>query len=212
MTPRMKTLGSLGVAILLALTTAQDARAQFVKNLVKSAGVTASVGYVHPVDSDVDAGAAFGLSLSLAPSSGWGVAGNLGWFAGDLRLDGTKVGTAHVRPLMLGVGYGWTSGRVTTSASLTAGVSFNSTGVDPKYRDAFGPGTSVDLHMDNSWCVRPSLKVEYAITPKFAVAGWTSYFITKINSSLVTPLGTVTDKWNATSFIVSAGVTFYPFK
>ncbi|HEX6975578.1 MAG TPA: outer membrane beta-barrel protein [Vicinamibacterales bacterium] len=198
--------------VLVSLLSARSAPAQYVKKLVRSVGVTASVGVVEATDSDVETGTTFGLALSLAPSSGWGLAGNLGWFSGDLRLNGTKVARAHVRPLMLGAGYTWMRGRLSTTAAVTAGISFNSVDLDTPYRDAFGPGERVSLDVDNSFCVRPSIEVEYALSPKFAVGAWTSYFITSLDSTLTTPPGAVSNHWNPNAMTAAVGVTVYPFR
>jgi hypothetical protein len=201
--------------MLLALALPTSAAAQ-IADLVKRAGVGMSAGPVIPVDDEVDVGLVWGVTFALTPKPGWGWAGNLGWFTGDLSLTTSSsdenVGSFQVRPLMGGVGYTWMRGRMATSATLTAGVSFNSADVDDRYRDVFGPGTRVELDMDNSFAVRPSVEVEYAITPKLAVTGTAAFFFTKIDSRLVTPVATYEDQWNASSFLLAAGVLFYPFQ
>jgi len=47
-------------------------------------------------------------------------------------------------------------GRVATTAGLAAGISFNSAEIDEDYREVFGPGTRLDVDMDNSFAVRRS--------------------------------------------------------
>jgi hypothetical protein len=198
----------------VVLVAAHSASAQFLANMVKNAGVGASIGLVHTTDSDVEVGSVYGFSVSLAPRAGWDWAGSLGWFSGDLLIDSgrTTVGDISVKPFMGGIGYTWVTGRLATTASLTAGISLNSADIADRYREAFGPGTTVDLDMDNSWCVRPAVEFEYTLMRKVALTAYTSYFWTKIDSQLRTPAGTFTDQWNASSVQASVGVVLYPFR
>ena len=130
------------VAFVVSAGLASSASAQFISNLVKSAGVGATIGVVAPIDSEVEAGAVYGITLGLAPAPGWGWAGNLGWFTGDLLLEegGVErtVGRLTVRPIMGGIGYTWNQGRLFTTVSLTAGISFNSADVHDDYKQIFG--------------------------------------------------------------------------
>jgi hypothetical protein len=205
----------LAGALFLTVALPTSAAAQ-VGDLLKRVGVGMSAGPVIPVDDEVDVGLGWGFTFALTPKPGWGWAGNLAWFTGDLLLKTSSgdqdVGSVQVRPLLGGVGYTWMKGRMATSATLTAGVSFNSADIDDRYRDIFGPGTRVELEMDNSFAVRPSVEVEYAIIPKVAVTGTAAFFFTKIDSRLVTPAATYDDQWNASSFLLSAGVLIYPFQ
>ena len=195
---------------------AGSASAQFIADLVKSAGVGATVGVVAPLDSEVDVGPVYGVTLGLAPVKGWSWAGNLGWFTGNLRLEdggvNRDVGRITVRPVMGGIGYTWVDGKLFTTVSLTAGVSFNSADVDGNYKEIFGPGTAVSLDADNSFCVKPAVEVEYTLTPKWALTTYGGFIFTSIDSRLRTPVGTYEDRWDVSHFSVLAGVMFYPFR
>lgn len=203
---------AFGLFVLFACTHA--ASAQFLANMVKNAGVGASVGVVHTTDSDVDVGPVYGVTVTLAPRPGWDWAGSLGWFSGDLLINNgrTTVGSLSVKPFMGGIGYTWVIGRLATTASLTAGISLNSADLADEYKQAFGPGTTVNLDMDNSWCVRPAIEFEYALTRKLALTAYTNYFWTKVDSQLRTPDATFSDVWNASSVQATVGVVFYPFR
>jgi hypothetical protein len=201
--------------VLLALSVAAPAGAQSssgFSRLFKEGGVGATVGWVYPSDSDVDVGTVLGFQFGVAPRPGWGPTIGFGWFGSDLLLSGTDVGNLNVKPLMAGIAYTWVHGRVSTWVALNAGVSFNSASVDAAYRDAFGPGTSVDLDVSNSFCVRPSVEVDYAVTRKFALTAFAGYWWTRIDSTLNTPVGRFEDDWNPSSLSASFGFMVYPFR
>jgi hypothetical protein len=204
------------LAFVVSSGFAANVSAQFLADLVKSAGVGATVGVVAPLDSEVDVGPVYGVTIGLAPVKGWSWAGNLGWFTGDLLLeDGgviRDVGQITVRPLMGGVGYTWVYGKLFTTVSFTAGISVNSADVDEDYRQIFGSGTSVSLDADNSFCMKPAVEVEYALTPKWALTTYGGFLFTSIDSRLRTPVGTYEDQWDASHFSVHAGIMFYPFR
>jgi hypothetical protein len=213
--------GVVRVAALSAMVTlglSGVAAGQSISDLVSRAGVGLDVGFVQPLDSDVDIGPAYGVYIGLAPKAGWGLAGSLGWFSGDLLIDtgsGERdAGQIRVRPLMGGVGYTWVTGngKVATTALLTAGISFNSADIDDDYRQTFGPGADLSLELDNSLAVRPALEIEYFVTPKFSLTAYTNLFLTRIDSELKTPIGNFSDRWNASSFQGFVGVMFYPFR
>jgi hypothetical protein len=201
--------------VLSTLAPAAPASAQFsdtLADVAKRAGAGATIGAVVPIDSDVEVGPVLGFQFGLAPKEGWALSAGFGWFGGDLLLGDRDVGNVRVKPLMAGVAYTWIHGRMATSVALNAGVSFNSADIDNQYRQSFGPGTDLDLDMKNSFCVRPSVEVEYALTPKFAFTGWAGFFATRIDSTLDTPVGRFEDEWNPSAFTFSVGAIVYPFR
>lgn len=175
-------------------------------------GIGVSVGAWVPTDDDVDAGAAWGLGVSLAPEPGWGIAGNLGWFEADLNLpsNGDRVGSLSLKPVMLGVSYTWMRDRLALSASLTGGVSFNSVDLEQGFRQSRGSNVSLDV--ENSFAVRPNLEAEYALAPKFALTASTGFFFTKPDVVLEMPGTRLEDEWDMSAFNIFVGVTVYPFR
>jgi hypothetical protein len=140
----------------------------------------------------------------------------LGWYEGDLtlaRVSGdVNVGRLRVRPLMGGIGYTWVNGRVATGVSINAGISFNSIRLDDQYRAGFGSGSEVRGDASNSFAARPQLRVEYAVARKFGVYSSASYFFTRFDSVLETPVGRFENEWDGSSFNVFVGLMVYPFK
>jgi hypothetical protein len=196
----------------LCLYGTTEASAQ-ISEIWKRAGVGLSVGLFKPLDSDVDAGAAFGFNFGLSPQEGWGLTGGFSWYGADLfatdLLRDRKVAEVRIRPLMAGVGYTWKRGRVATSASVVAGVSFNSGNADA-LRDAVRESVSLDV--GNSFAWRPQIKVEFAVVPKLGVAAASGFLFTYPKVTLTTPRARITDRWNANSFYLFGGFTFYPFR
>jgi hypothetical protein len=206
----------LVVAMLACAITATSASAQAIPEMARRVGIGISVGGISPTDDDVSAGFAAGVTVGLAPATGFGPSMGLGWYEGDLtlaRISGdVNIGRLRVRPLMGGVGYTWVNGRVATGASINAGISFNSIRLDDQYRAGFGSGSEVRGDASNSFAARPQLRVEYALARKFGVYSSASYFFTRFDSVLETPTGRFEDEWDGSSFNLFVGLMVYPFK
>jgi hypothetical protein len=206
----------LVVAMLACAITATSASAQAIPEMARRVGIGISVGGISPTDDDVSAGFAAGVTVGLAPATGFGPSMGLGWYEGDLtlaRISGdVNIGRLRVRPLMGGVGYTWVNGRVATGASINAGISFNSIRLDDQYRAGFGSGSEVRGDASNSFAARPQLRVEYALARKFGVYSSASYFFTRFDSVLETPTGRFEDEWDGSSFNLFVGIMVYPFK
>ena len=203
-------------AILAVAITATTASAQRIPAAARRVGIGISVGGIFPTDDDVNAGLAAGVTLGLAPATGLGPTIGLGWYEGDLRLSrisgDRRVGHLRVRPLMGGVGYTWVTGRIATGASINAGISFNAIRVDDMYSLGFSSGGEIRGDASHSFAARPQLRVEYAVTRKMGVYSSASYFFTRLDSVLETPIGRFEDEWNGSSVNVFVGVMVYPFK
>jgi hypothetical protein len=208
--------GVLVVAMLACAITATSVSAQAIPGVARRVGIGVSVGGVSPTDDDVTAGLAAGVTVGLAPETGLGPTMGLGWYEGDLtlaRVSGdVNVGRLRVRPLMGGIGYTWVNGRVATGVSINAGISFNSIRLDDQYRAGFGSGSEVRGDASNSFAARPQLRVEYAVARKFGVYSSASYFFTRFDSVLETPVGRFENEWDGSSFNVFVGLMVYPFK
>ena len=207
---------ALVFAVLACAMTATNVSAQVIPDVAKRVGVGGSVGGIFPIDDDVNAGLAGGVSVGLAPAAGLGPTIGFGWYQADLTLSGVsgdvEVGRLRVRPLMAGIGYAWVKGRVATSVSINAGVSFNSIRLDDQYRTFFGTGTEVRVDASNSFATRPQLRVEYAVARKVGVYSSAGYFFTEFDNVIETPAGRFENEWDASSFNLFVGVMVYPFK
>jgi hypothetical protein len=202
-------------AVLACAMTATSVSAQ-IADVVRRVGIGGSVGGIFPIDDDVSAGLAGGVSFGLAPAAGLGPSIGFGWYQADLTLSGVSgdvaVGRLRVRPLMAGLGYTWVTGRVATGVSMNAGVSFNSIRLDDQYRTFFGPGAEIHADASNSFAARPQVRVEYAVARKVGVYSSAGYFFTEFDNVIETPIGRFENEWDASSFSIFVGVMVYPFK
>ena len=203
-------------ALLVCTVSATTASAQAIMNMAKRAGIGASVGRVFTFDDEVDVSTAFGVNAGLAPAPGFGPTLGFGWYQGDLTFSGlsgeTEVGRLRVRPLMVGVGYTWVTGKLATGVSINAGISFNSIRLNDQYRTFFGPGTEVRVDASNSFAARPQLRFEYAVAKKVGVYTSLGYFFTEFNNVSETPVGRFENEWDASSFNIFVGAMVYPFR
>jgi hypothetical protein len=195
---------------------ASEASAQdMIKNTAKRAGVGGSYGAIITIDEDVNVGPAWGFNFGLAPEPGLGPTVGFGWYEGDLTLNrvagDVEIGRLRVRPVMAGIAYTWVSGRWATGVSLNAGVSFNSIRLNDQLRNLF-PGTQIDVDSSNSFCVRPQIRVEYAVARKVGIFSSAGFFFTEFDNEINTPVGRFENEWDASSFNVFVGVMVYPFK
>lgn len=198
------TLGLLGLS----------AEAQAQSEAWKNVGIGMNVGYVEPLDGDVDGAPAWGFSGGFAPKAGFGVVFGFGWFDAEL-IDANgpgeqAVGALKVRPLMIGAGYTWLRDRLALSTSITAGVAFNSGEIYDSYAQTVGG--PIDLDVSNSVAIRPAFTAEYFLTPKFAVTGTASYLFTNPDIVLTRAAERFSDTWDASTFNIFAGVMVYPFR
>jgi hypothetical protein len=178
-------------------------------------GIGAAIGMTEPHDKDVDSALVIGGRGGLAPEPGFGFDASLGWFSADLfDVRGTseaRIGELRVRPLMGGIGYTWMTagGRLATTASLTAGVSFNGADLDDGLAASVG-GAALDV--GNSFAIRPGIEAEFFVTRKFAVTAGLGYLYTRPEITYSSPTERITDHWNASAFALLAGVVVYPFR
>jgi hypothetical protein len=68
------------------------------------------------------------------------------------------------------------------------------------------------MDVGNSLVLRPRVKAEYFITPKFTLRTTADYVVTKPGISVTTAGGTIADRWNPSHFHASIGIGFYPFR
>ena len=203
-------------AVLACAMGATSVSAQAITDMVKRVGIGGSVGGIFPIDDDVSAGRAFGVSFGLAPEAGFGPTIGFGWYTGDLTLSGIsgdrEVGDLRVRPLMAGVGYTWVKGKLATGVSINAGISFNSIKLNDQYRNFFGPGTEVRVDASNSFAARPQLRFEYAVARKVGVYTSLGYFYTEFDNVIETPRGRFENEWDASSVNIFVGAMVYPLR
>jgi hypothetical protein len=116
------------------------------------------------------------------------------------------------RAVLAGIGYGWHFGKLSTGASVQAGyVWYHLTAVGdaPGAFNLTGGEVTMDAH--NSWMLRPQLKAEYFLTPKFTLRISGDYVHTRPDIVVVTPVGRLANSWDASNYHANIGIGIYPF-
>ena len=114
---------------------------------------------------------------------------------------------------MAGIGYGWHFGRLSTGASLQTGYAFNrgrTEGDVPLVFDV--PLSAVSVEVGNSLLLRPQVKAEYFITPKFTARVSADYMLLRPDIVVTTPTERIEDRWNASNVHANIGIGYYPFR
>jgi len=215
-------LHTLGVSVALALALMPSpalAQGEFLKDnvtkIIKKVGFHASTSFSDPVDQkNVIRDGSYGFSVGLAPghANGWRYPVGLAWFTEELKSpNGTSFAKLQSRPIVAGIGYGWHFGKLSTGAQLQAGWSFNSLKPTDNLATAFD-ASSVSVDVGNSFVVRPQLKVEYFLTPKFTLRSSLNYIFSNPRVTIVSPQVTTSERWNASNVTLSLGVGIYPFR
>lgn len=96
---------------------------------------------------------------------------------------------------------------------LQAGWSINSLKPHGDPASAFNSvPAQIAMDVANSFSLRPQVKIEYFVTPKFTVRSALNYVLTNPRVMIGTPSGVLTDTWNASNVSLAVGVGYYPFR
>lgn len=175
-------------------------------------GVGIGVANVHTTASEIKSKTTLQPVFGRLPKKGWGFAFALNWFKADvdggfLDVD-EQLGEVACRPLMGGIAYTSTWGRLAVAPSLVAGPSFNKLKIDDRWDGIFeveddgfeGKVGSV------GFAVRPGVTAVYALASHLAVSGFGGYIFNRPSFDIRTPGGTVKTKWDADGIVLNAGV------
>ena len=217
---KLATLVMLALAGLAAAPDQAQAQPSFIKDnvvkMVRKVGLHGNVSFREPTDPDVTKGTTFGASVGLSPgrTNGWRYPFGLTTFSEYLHgPNGQQFATFRARAIMAGIGYGWHFGRLSTGASVQTGYSFNRARPDGDILGAFGvPSGLVSVEAGNSWLLRPQIKAEYFITPKFTFRISADYMLMRPDIVVTTPTGRITDRWDASNAHANIGFGVYPFR
>jgi hypothetical protein len=200
--------------VLLAIPASVWADDGNLRALIRKVGIHGNIGVRNPTDSDVTRGVSFGPSVGLAPghTNGWKYPFALNMFSEYLHgSNGQQFGTVHTSALVGGIGYGWHFGQLSIGPDVEVGYAFNHASVTGD-AGAFESSGPLSMHADNSWLIRPELKAEYFITRKLTFRTSVDYTRMQPAITVITPTGTLDNRWNLSSVHANVGVGFYPFR
>jgi hypothetical protein len=147
-------------------------------------------------------------------TNGWKYPVSLSWYHENLRSPNGGAQFASFRSFAIlgGVGYGWHFGQLSTGLALQTGYAFNKGSFDGDLTAAFPGAESVSLDVGNAFLVRPRLHGEYYLTHKLTLRASADYVWMKPDIAVTTPAARYDGVWDASSFHVSGGIGFYPFR
>ena len=206
--------------LLAATLLAANAHAQGpVDDAVEHLGIGAGVSHYDPTN---DGGqTSQGITLAYrwhSFQSGWGPTFGLDWHSTDFdqTLGGldAPLGSLRMRALLAGFGHTRHLGRFSASANVSGGYAFNHFTVA---RDAFPTfartGVSlVDVHVDNSWVLKPNVAVWYDVLRHVGVGLSAAYLVARPEETITTASGIQGQHLKTDAFELSAGVTFGVWK
>lgn len=213
------TIVALG-AMLAMLPNAAEAQQQFIKSntlkMIRKLGVHLNTSFREPTDRDVSKGQTYGVSIGLSPgrTNGWRYPVSLNFFSENLHGPaGGRFATLRTRSILAGIGYGWHFGKLSTGASLQGGFAMNRVRPDGDVLGAFALASGeVAVDVRNAFLMKPQLKAEYFVTPKFTLRLSGDYIFMRPDITVHTPFGTLRNQWDASNFHANVGVGFYPFR
>ncbi len=207
-------------AVITTLPGPAEARQSFLKDnivrMIKKAGVHLNASYREPTDPDVTKGASFVPSIGLAPghTNGWRYPVSLSIFRQNLHgTNGEQFAILRSFTVQAGIGYGWHFGRFGTGVQLQAGWANNSINPSGDMPGAFDlpAGSAVSMHVDDALLLRPQIKAEYLITPKFTFRVSADYVWLEPDITVTTPAGTLSN-WRGSNMHGNVGFGYYPFR
>jgi hypothetical protein len=212
--------GLAGVVVLTLIPNPARAQGDMFRDaatkLIHKVGVHGNVSFRDPVDSDVTKGTTFGPSIGLSPGRTNGVKYPMGisMFSEDLHsANGEQFAVMKTWSIQAGIGYGWHFGLLSTSVGVQTGYSFNSGHIQGDTARAFDlPGGAVSIDVGNAWLLRPQVKAEYFLTPKFTLRVSGDYVLMHPDVTVTTPNGRVANRWDASNIHANVGVGWYPFR
>ena len=216
---KARNLGLLPLLLMLCAPSSAQAQGEFIKSklkdLIEKSGVYVSASTRTSVDDDVVMGPTFGIGYGTAGQkrNGWKYPFNFSGYRGDLTTtSGVEFGEFKAKQIMTGVGYQWVHGKMVYSAQLGLGYSFNQVTLNPEAPTAFASSEAIRFDVSDSFVVRPQVKAEYFLHPKFSLRTQLSYTYTDPDVVVHTATETLTREWRPHHVHLSFAVGIFPFR
>lgn len=171
--------------------------------------VGASLSWSGPRVNALDQHVSIGPLVRFGSGHGLGPTIAFNWF--QTSLTGGSAGQdvisrVHVRPIMIGLGYTFGSGRVSVSPSLVAGVAFNSLNVPDT-----GASDRVAVGVGHSLVWRPGVSVWSDLNRRMALNLTVGYVVTGLPVTFLEDGRLVKQRVSGDTTIVSVGVAYKLF-
>jgi hypothetical protein len=208
---------SIGAAV---FATNAHAQGDLIDSAVAHVGIGAGINFYRPSSNDADSSEGLVVAYRWHSfHSGWGPTFGLDWHTTDFHqpvgsLD-VPLGSVRMRALLAGFGHTKRLGRrVTVSANLSGGYSFNSLTADSGFGSAFSrTGTSlVGVGVSDSGVVKPEVALWYDVFRHVGVGVAAAYLFIRPDETITTAAGSQTRHLNADTWELTTGVTFGVWK
>jgi hypothetical protein len=206
---------SIGTIVFTTGAHAQDP----IDTAVSHIGVGAGINFYRPSSSDGKSSEGIALAYRWHTfHSGWGPTFGLDWHSTDfdqpLGSVDAPLGSLRMRALLAGFGHTQRFGRLSASASVSGGYSFNNLSVNGGAGPAFA-STGISLlgvHVNNSAVAKPEVSVWYDVVKHAGVGVTAAYFVSRPEEVMTTATGSDVRHLRADAFELTAGVTFGVWK
>jgi hypothetical protein len=202
----------MAIAVIAVNAYAEDP----LENAVAHLGVGAGISFTHPSSSDGKP--SDGLAIAYrwhSFHSGWGPTFGLDFHSNDFNHPigpvSAPIGPLRMRSVLAGFGHTRRFGRrFTTSASVSAGYSFNDLSIDGGAGPAFAAAGMrlVGASVNDSWVVRPDVAAWYDIGRHIGIGVSAAYFVSRPDETITTNAGSSVRRLHADAFEVTTGITF----
>ena len=172
-------------------------------------GAGASVRLNNPAGDALADEIDVGPILRLRSGNGLAPTIAFNWTTAAIEASPTglpALASVRMRPVMAGLQYGFTRGRLAGGASVVAGYAFNSLDID---RSAAGAGRAVDV--GNSFVWRPGATLWYDVTPRIGINLFGGYLFTRPKVTYVSDTAVETHRLRANAAVVSVGMAYWIF-
>lgn len=172
-------------------------------------GAGASVRLNNPAGDALARELDVGPILRLRTGNGLGPTIAFNWTNSEMGTSPTglpALARVRIRPVMAGVQYGFTRGRLGLGASVVAGYAFNNLDID---ETVVGAGRAVDV--DNSFVWRPGATLWYDVTPRIGINLFGGYLFTRPQVTFVSDTSVERHRMRANSAVISVGMAYWIF-
>ena len=167
-------------------------------------------GTISLPDADhLGKGGGVGPLIRLRPGNGWGPTVGFTWTKTGIEAgpDGQPgLARLRIRPVMAGIQYGVTRGRLAAAFSVVGGYSFN--GLLPDTEQA---GAGRALAVGNSLVWRPGASLSYEVTRRVGLNVFGGYLMTKPDVTFASDAMVDTRRLDVDTVIITFGAAYWIF-